>query len=1170
MCKRLLPFLGILLLMMLCTVTVLGQEKLVATGIVRTTERKPIEFAQVRALKNGETISIVLTDSLGRFVFYQLPDGAVTFVISHQDYVSQTLSDYKIRRGETLSMLVDMVAAKAKEPTQQQPASSKLTITGIVRDTAGVVMRGANISVQGNNIATTSDENGKFILDVPANSSIVVSFAGHDPESVLITKDSKNVEVVLRTAKVDPSTEVVVTAYGQRQTKESVVGSITTIAPEELKIPSSNLTNALAGQAAGIIAYQPNGQPGYDNSQFFIRGVTTFGYNSQPLILIDNIESSSTDLARLQVDDIATFSILKDASATALYGARGANGVLLITTKKGKLGKAQIYARLENSISQPTQTLKLTDPITYMQLYNEAQTSRDPKAIPLYDANRIYNTQQTINGAEGSNPYVYPAVDWLDMLFKPRTNNQRANLSVRGGGQVAQYYVSGSYNLDRGILKVSPVNNFNNNVKLQNTQFRSNVDINLTKTTVLSLLLNGSFDDYNGPITSDPSGGSDLYAKAMYASPVLFPAYFEPDSANVFTKHILFGNTTINGVNNLFNNPYADLLRGYSQFSRSTMNAQVNLKQDLGFITRGLNFNGMFSTSRNAYFSLNRRYNPFYYQIGNYDFATDKYSLFWINNLQGQATEYLDYSPGERNINSQIYFQGVLNYNRTFGKHKVNATYITALQQILQTVNQGDDVNTLLQLSLPRRNMNSSTRLSYTFDNRYIVEPSFAYNGSERFAEKNRFGFFPTLGVAWVVSNENFWSDKIKNIISSFKLRGSYGVVGNDAISRARFFYLSSVNLTGGAPATFGVNGVNTVFYPGASISNYPNPDVTWERSKQLDIGMDVTFLRSLNLTVDVYQYERSDIYQQRLALSTLGLETGVGANLGTASSKGVDVQMDYAKTLAKDWSFAARGNFTYAQSEYGMYEEANYPHPWMYRSGTVIGRSFGYIAERLFVDDAEANNSPRQLFANGVAPMGGDIKYKDINNDGQINSLDQVPLGYPTTPQITYGFGGSAKWKSLDLNFFFQGNSMVSFFINPRQVSPFISATVNNSSANANSTAQVLQMFADDRWSLQNQNLYATYPRLGLGNAITNNLQNSTWWMRDGSFIRLKSVELGYTLPANWLRKISVNNCRIYASGLNLINFSRFKAWDVEQGGNGFAYPIQRVFNLGAYFSFQ
>jgi len=475
------------------------------------------------------------------------------------------------------------------EAFSQASSGSRITITGTVRDSTKALMRGINVTVKGNGkIGTTTDENGRFILDVPENSIIEFSSVGFEPLG-LAARPVMN--VTLHPAKGSLG-EVVITAFGKKQLKEAVVGSVTTVDPAELKIPASNLTNALAGQVAGVIAYQRSGQPGGDNSAFFVRGVTTFGYSASPLILIDNIELTASDLARLQVDDIASFSILKDASAAALYGARGANGVILVTTKEGKIGKAKINFRYENSISKPTQNVQLADPITYMNDYNEAVTTRNPLATPFFTPNQILNTEATVNNAPGSNPYVYPAVNWMKSLFRPQTTTERANFSVSGGTNFAKYYIAGSYNKDNGILQVNPVNNFNSGMKFENYQLRSNVNVNITPTTEVVVRLWGNFNDYTGPITSDPSGATDLYSKALHTSPVMFPAYFLPDSANLLTKHILFGNST-STTGSLQDNPYADLMDGYENLSQSRMSAQFELNQNFKFITKGLTFHGI-------------------------------------------------------------------------------------------------------------------------------------------------------------------------------------------------------------------------------------------------------------------------------------------------------------------------------------------------------------------------------------------------------------------------------------------------------------------------------------------------------------------------------------------------------------------------------------------------
>ncbi|HTD97830.1 MAG TPA: TonB-dependent receptor [Mucilaginibacter sp.] len=1039
------------------------------------------------------------------------------------------------------------------------------SISGTVTDSLGVKIIGANISAVGNkSIHAVTNDNGKFTLNAPDGTVLNISFVGFIAQRVTVTADKRVYNIILKESSTQAN-EVVITAYGKKERREAVVGSVTTVRPADLKIPASNLTNALAGQVAGVIAYQPSGQPGQDNAQFFIRGVTTFGYNKSPLILIDNVELSASDLARLQVDDIASFSILKDASATALYGARGANGVILVTTKEGKIGKGVVSFRYENSISQSAKTLQLSDPITYMRLFNEATITRDPLSPLPFPENKIINTQNTLAHGPGSNQYVYPAVDWLDMLFKKSTLTQRADLSVSGGNELAKYYVSGSYSIDHGILKEDIANNNNNNVNFRNYQLRSNVNINLTKTTELVVRLEGMFNEYNGPLTTDASFQTDLYNVAVHTSPVLFPAFFPADSANRNTKHILFGN--VGGNNSIqYNNPYAALLRGHKNYSESRLSAQLELNQNLKFITDGLNFHGLFHTNRYSYFESQMGYSPFYYNVENYDKTTNQYTLQWLNPQptgNNVATEYLSYyrDPSTDNLNTYIFFQGVLDYSKRLGYHSLSGSLIATQQQSVYSnaknpVTKQQD----LQYSLPYRNITVAGRATYSYKSRYFLEFNFGYNGTERFSADHRFGFFPTLGASWIVSDEKFWEDNFSNVISRLKLRGSYGTVGNDDIGSQRFYYISNVNLNGGNPATFGTN--NGYTRNGVTVNNYANPGITWETSRQANVGLEFTVLRGLNIVAEVYKYHRYNILQDRTIPTTSGLESGVTANFGTADTKGIDIQMDYKQTFSKSFWMQGRGNFTYATSTYGSFEQPQYKEAYRYESGQPLNRQYGYIAERLFVDDNEARNSPSQIFStNGIPPQGGDIKYRDLNGDGKIDGADETFIGYPTVPEIVYGYGLSMGFKSFDLSAFFQGQARVSFFIDPSRVSPFIQSPDQYIYGNT----QLLKAFADSHWSEDNQNLYAQYPRLGVtGNQIENNRQNSTYWMRDGSFLRLKSVEIGYTLPPSFTQKISVKKCRIYFNGLNLYTWSSFKLWDSELGGNGFAYPIQKVFNIG------
>jgi len=566
-------------------------------------------------------------------------------------------------------------------------AQTNNVVTGSVVDTAGRRLEGVNVRAKGRTgIETRTDRNGNFILEGKDLTVLQFSNVGFIPQDVTI-EGNKPLRVVLKEASSDLD-EVVITAFSQKQRKEALVGSVTSVEPAKLKIPASNLTNALAGQIAGVIGFQRSGQPGQDNAQFFIRGVTTFGYRQEPLILIDNVELSANDLARLNVDDIASFVILKDASATALYGARGANGVILVSTKEGKEGKANINFRTELSMSQSARTLKLVDPISYMSLYNEATLTRDPTQRLPFTPMKMRDVQATMDGAPGSNPYVNPAVDWLDMLFKRNAMTQRNNISVSGGGNVARYFIAGSYNQDHGVLRNDIRNNNNNNVNFKNYQLRSNVNVNLSKTTELIVRLSGNFSEYRGPITADGSFASDLYNIAMHTSPVLFPAFYEPDEANRNTKHILFGNNgTAGGTSDnsiLYNNPYAQLLRGQKRSSESRLSAQFELNQNLEFVTEGLKFRALFNTNRYSYFDSQLAYNPFYYNINTYNQEDNSYSLLWLNPRptgNNVATEYLNYHRGEPNANTFVYLQAALDYNKVIGSHTLSSTLIGTMQE---------------------------------------------------------------------------------------------------------------------------------------------------------------------------------------------------------------------------------------------------------------------------------------------------------------------------------------------------------------------------------------------------------------------------------------------------------------------------------------------------------
>ncbi|MFI5139512.1 MAG: TonB-dependent receptor [Sphingobacteriales bacterium] len=1025
---------------------------------------------------------------------------------------------------------------------------SAVTVTGKVTDESNQPIPGVSVKIKGTTLGVKTDVNGKYALNIPdskANNVVLVfTFVGFDTQEIAV--DGKIVINVKLKTKESSLSEVAIVAYGS-QKKTTMVSSITSIDPKELKGPTSNLTTMLAGQIAGIVSYQRSGEPGKDNAAFFIRGIGA--QNSTPLILIDGIESSSTDLARLQPDDISGFSILKDATATSLYGARGANGVILINTKTGAAGTTKLNFRIENSTSANTQNIGLADNITYMTLANEAVLTRNPLGVLPYSQNKIDHT------ANGDNPLLYPSNNWIQSLIKDQTNNQRINLNASGGGDKAKFYIAGTYNLDNGNLKENSLNGFSNNIKLQSYSLLSNITLNLTKTTEVLVSLKGQFDDYNGPI----GGGTAVYHNALWSNPVMFPAVY-PASLLPFETHPLFGNSLVpNDGTAMYENPYAQSLSGFQTENTSTIIAQLSLKQNLEAITPGLSARMMAYTTRYADFQFSRSISPFYYQANSLNGAFTGLSL--INTGETGApgvmgTRYLSFNPGSSTTNATTYGEAALNYSRVFNnKHAIGALLIGTIRNYL-TGNASD-----LQSSLPARNEGVSGRFTYGYDSRYLVEGNFGYNGSERFAANHRFGFFPSVGAGWIVSNENFFKP-LHNIINQLKFRVTYGLAGNDQIGNAnqRFFYLSNVNLNGGSTGSFG-----TLFnysYPTVSTSQYENQDITWELTKQTNIGMDLTLFRDLEIKVDVYQKYVSNILLSGNATtnvpSSMGLQADIQSNIGRNYGKGAEIALNYHKSFDNSLWIQTRGTFTYQVSKVLANIDPTYPanDQNLSRIGNSADQIYGLVAERLFIDNQEVKNSPQQF---GTV-LAGDIKYRDINGDGKIDGNDMVPIGFPTTPEILYGFGFSVGYKNFDVSAFFQGSARSSFLINSNDITPFYQ--------NGGYQNGLLQVIANNHWSESNQNSYAFWPRLDPV-INSNNSQSSTWWLENGSFLRLKSTEIGYNVPVPLLKKLGLRSGRIYVNGTNLLTWSVFKLWDPEMGASGLGYPVQKVFNVGTSIGF-
>ncbi len=1038
---------------------------------------------------------------------------------------------YTVKAGMVLIMSAEHTVGPAhlSASSDPSPPSAVKIIHGQVTDSLGKPLSGVSVMKAGTKIGTITNVNGVYELTAEKGDVIEFSIIGYTTQRVLI-QDKDQVDIKLLLAVDNSLNNMVVVGFG-RQKKESVVGAVTTINPDDLIQSNTQLSQGFAGRLSGVISVTPTGQPGSNASNFWIRGVSTLG-STTPLIFLDGIEISQADMNAVDPSNIQTFSILKDASATALYGARGANGVLLITTKHGRISETpKITALVENSFNSPTKVVKFTDGINFMNLYNEAVFNDNPYAVPKYSQEKIDGT------AAGLNPYVFPNVDWYKALFKNYSTSQHANVNIRGGGKSARYYSGASFYNEQGILRNAPNSSFNNNLLNQRYNFVNNVDVNVSNTTIVELNLNADFVKYNGPATSV----SKLFTEVMNSNPVNFPiTYPTPDTAT----HIYFGNAS-GGLyaNNSFQNPYADMVDGYQQAFSSNILANLRVTQQFDFITKGLSANGIASVKNWSYSSITRSYTPYYYKMDSYtpdpnQSGLYKYSLNQIGVGGQEALSQSGSTDGDRTI----YLQAAINYDRTFSKHAI--TGLVVYQQKEYDINiPGSSITD----ALPKRNQGLSGRVTYSYDNKYLFEGNFGYTGSENFAAGHKWGFFPSVGLGYIISKERLFGPLLP-VINMWKIRGSYGLAGNDQLPTGRFPYIGTVNLSASNGFTFGQNFNNS--YSGVQITQFANPDIQWEISHKLNIGTDMELFQSLALSVDVYREMRNKIFQQRTTVpSTVGVGSiPIYGNIDKVVNKGIDISLNYHRQINRDWFISAKGTFTYAHNIVKYYDEPVYSYPYLYQVGHPVNQLWGLQADRLFIDQNEVKNSPVQTYYADVSA--GDIKYKDVSHkyDGsnQIDGNDAIPMGHPTVPEITYGFGFNVIHQKLDFGIFFQGVDNVSFFMN--SIQPFGQYQTN-----------VLAAVADNHWSQSNQDIHAFYPRLS-AIANPNNTQNSSWWLRSAAFMRLKNAEIGYSFKKTY---------RIYARGENLLTFSSFKLWDPELSigtgtGNGLGYPPERTISAG------
>ena len=1007
-------------------------------------------------------------------------------------------------------------------------AQEQLNISGTVTDAAGEALIGVSVTVKdAKGLGTITNIDGKYNIKIQQYHTLVFSYIGYKPVSVLVKGDKKVIDVQMSEEKTNAIDEVVVTGLGT-QKKLTVTGAITNVDVSQMKqFPSSNFTNALAGNVPGIIAMQSSGQPGKSTSRFWVRGISTFGASASAMILVDGFERNNID--DLNIEDIESFSVLKDASATAIYGSKGANGVILITTKHGKAGKININVKGEASYNTRTITPKFIDAPTYANLLNEARVTRN--LAPQYQPEELALIRS------GLDPDFYPNVDWSKLLLKNGAMSYRADLSMSGGGNTARYFVSLSYVEDQGMYNTDETlrKKYDTNANYKRWNYRMNVDIDVTPTTIIKLGVSGNLNKRNSPGLGDQYLWSELFGFNALSSPVLYSNGYVPAYGNSVPQM----------------NPWVSSTRtGYNEEWDNNIQTNVTVDQKLDFITKGLSFTGRFGydtyNSNHIYYRLW----PAMYRANSRD---SQGNIIWDKLFEETSMSQKSGGDGSRHE----FLEALLRWDRTFDKlHNFSAVSRFTQDERIQTRNIGTDIKN----SVSKRNQGLAGQLTYNYALRYFIDFNFGYNGSENFADHHRYGFFPAFSLAWNVAEEPLVK-KALPWLNMFKLRYSWGKVGND--NMGRFPYLYTLDYTPNIGYNWGSN-LSSGTIPGIHYTQMASPNVTWEVARKTDFGFDfVAFDNKFSLTMDYFHEKRTGIFIQRMFLPDItGLESYPWANVGAVKSKGFDGNFQYKDHIGEiNWT--VRGNITYSKNTILERDEENNVYAYQYGKGYRVNQQRGLIALGLFRDYDDIRNSPKQSWGT-VQP--GDIKYKDVNGDGIVDDGDRVAIGATDTPSLIYGLGASVSWRGFDLNLHFQGAGKYTFLINSGAVNAFRDGRWGN----------ILQGITDNRWissdisgTKETENPNAPYPRLSYGYNL-NNQQSSSFWLRNGRFLRLKNLDIGYTLPKPMVNTIHLESVRIYISGQNLITWSPFKLWDPELDSSqrGQIYPITRSFTAGIQIS--
>lgn len=1117
-------------------------------------------FARENNYSQFKTLSVNVTNKTLRevlqtiekssqFVFFYLDDA-----VNLNRKVSISSKDKKIE--EILSELFEgtsctyrisdrqvFISGKPVDNSAAQQQNAR-KISGRVTDIKGEPLIGVNVTVDGDSNGAITNMDGLYELHI-SKKSVVLKFTYIGfKTSELRTNASTSIYDVVLEEQVNELEETVIVGFGT-QRKISNIGAQSTMKMEDIKTPSASLTTTLAGRLAGVVAVQRTGEPGKDAADIWIRGISTPN-TSSPLVLVDGVERSFNDI---DPEDIESLTTLKDASATAVYGVRGANGVILIKTKLGKVGKPVVSADYYESFTRFTKKVDLIDGVRYMKAANEA-LHNDGLAAKFTD-------EQIRNTIAAKDPYLYPNVDWLKEIFNDWGHNRRVNVNVRGGSERVSYYASVSYYNETGMTVTDKtIDTFDSKMKYSRYNFTTNLNIDVTPTTKVEIGAQGYLGEGNYPAISS----ADLYRSAMDISPVEYPKMFFVDG-----EPYIPGTST----NNNLNNPYSQATRrGYDNLTKNQIYSNLRLTQDLDMLTKGLKLTAMYA------FDV---YNEIHVHQdrteSTYNFLDTKvpYDLNGQPILQRiyEGSKVLNYKQ-ETSGNKKTYLEASLNYDRTFGEdHRVSALFLFNQQQKL-LYPKGT-----LEEAIPYRMMGIAGRATYSWKDRYFAEFNIGYNGAENFSPKHRFGTFPAFGVGWVVSNENFWKSLSKTI-SFLKFRYTDGKVGNSEVSDRRFMYLDQMKENGDYGYKFGPNGNKWSGYETMNMA----VDLIWEESRKQDLGIDLKmFNDDLSIIFDIFKERRENILLKRehSIPSFLGYNTSAPyGNIGIVENKGFDGTIEYNKRINKDWLLSLRGNITFNKDKWIQGELPEQRYAWMDQYGRNINASKGYVAEGLFtqaeIDDmarwealSEESKAitPRPFASQFGAVKAGDIKYKDLNNDGQIDAYDQTYISRGDVPTTVYGFGFTVVWKDLSVGMMFQGTAGAERVLSGSSIHPF-----NGGGGTGNLYTNI-----DDRWTEENPDQNAFYPRLSHGAETTSNINNfkkSTWWVRNMDFLRLKTMQVSYNLPKAWVNKVRLKNAAVYVMGTNLFTLSRFKLWDPELNtDNGASYPNTSSYSVGINFTF-